>query len=69
MVNIDRCLCFEKQFKTLKDIADQGGSKTISELQCHIDFGMNCQLCHPYVNRMLKTGETVFNEVIIAPAE
>ena len=66
MIKIDRCLCFEQRFADLKCVAHQTGSKTISELQDHIDFGKNCQLCHPYVKRMLESGETTFNEVISA---
>ena len=65
MVEIKRCLCFDQQFADLKDIAHKTGSKTVHELQNHVDFGMNCQLCHPYVKRMLESGETVFNEVIV----
>lgn len=63
-IHIDRCTCFHRFFSELKDIAEQTHSTTISELQQHVQFGENCRLCHPYVQRMLKTGEVVFNEII-----
>lgn len=63
-MNIDRCYCYEKSFAALKEVAEKTGSDTIAELQKHVTFGENCQLCHPYVRRMLETGQTVFHEVL-----
>ena len=39
MIEIKRCLCFDQQFADLKDIADKTGSKTVHELQNHVEFG------------------------------
>ena len=64
MIRIDRCICFKLPFDELKRIADQAGAKTVSELQQHVDFGLECELCHPYVRRMLRNGQTVFSEII-----
>lgn len=63
-MNIDRCYCYEKSFEQLKAVADETGAASIDELQEHVTFGENCELCHPYVRRMLATGETVFHEVL-----
>lgn len=63
-MTIDRCYCYEKTFATLKAVAEETGADSIDDLQAHVTFGENCQLCHPYVRRMLGTGETVFHEVI-----
>lgn len=63
-MHIDRCYCFEKTFAELKDAADAHGVQTVEELQEHAAFGQNCQLCHPYVRRMLRTGQVVFEEVL-----
>jgi NAD(P)H-nitrite reductase large subunit len=63
-MRIDRCLCFDKSFAELKAISDTTGAETIEELQRQTKFGKSCRLCHPYVRRMLRTGETVFFEVI-----
>ena len=63
-MQIDRCYCFQQKFSELKAIADEHGAATVQELQRHVTFGQNCQLCHPYVHRMLRTGQTIFDEII-----
>lgn len=63
-VRISRCICFEVEFSALQKISEKTGAKGIAELQEHITFGKRCRLCHPYVKRMLKTGETVFTEIL-----
>jgi bacterioferritin-associated ferredoxin len=68
-VHIDRCYCFGKRFAELKAIADATGAATVAELQEHAVFGHNCRLCHPYVRRMLRTGETVFHQIVTAEDE
>ena len=68
-VCIDRCHCFGTTFAELKEVADATGAESVAELQEHATFGHNCQLCHPYVRRMLRTGETVFGEIVTAEDE
>ncbi len=63
-MEIDRCYCFQRTFAELKAVAEETGAASVEELQAHVMFGQNCRLCHPYVRRMLHTGETVFDEVI-----
>jgi bacterioferritin-associated ferredoxin len=63
-MTIDRCYCYEQTFADLKAVADETGSDSVEALQQHVTFGENCQLCHPYVRRMLATGDTVFHEVL-----
>ncbi|MFB6247919.1 MAG: (2Fe-2S)-binding protein [Salinibacter sp.] len=63
-MRIDRCYCYQVPFKRLKGVAEATGADSVEALQAHVCFGNNCQLCHPYVRRMLKTGETVFEEVL-----
>lgn len=65
-MTIDRCYCFQQTFSDLKRIADATGADSVSALQEHVAFGMNCRLCHPYVRRMLRTGETTFHDIIRA---
>ena len=60
---VTRCVCFGKTFKELRKIAKKKDAATLEELQGFVRFGLNCRRCHPYVRRMLKTGETAF-EVI-----
>jgi bacterioferritin-associated ferredoxin len=63
-MRIDRCYCFQKTFADLKVVAEKTGAATIEDLQRHAVFGRQCRLCHPYVRRMLRTGETVFGEIV-----
>lgn len=63
-MNIDRCYCYDQTFAHLKEVADENDADSIEALQAHVTFGENCQLCHPYVKRMLDTGQTMFHEVV-----
>ena len=63
-MTIDRCYCFQQTFARLKTIADATGADSVAGLQVHVEFGQKCKLCHPYARRMLRTGETVFHEII-----
>ena len=61
---IDRCVCFDRPFTELLEIARRTGARTLETLQEETEFGISCRLCNPYVRRMLDTGETVFDEVL-----
>jgi bacterioferritin-associated ferredoxin len=63
-VLIDRCYCFDVRFRDLKEIASECRARTVDELQAEVTFGAQCRLCHPYVRRMLRTGEVVFREIV-----
>jgi bacterioferritin-associated ferredoxin len=60
---VTHCLCYNRSFAELKEIADTFDVSSIEKLQNHIDFGLNCKLCHPYIRRMLETGETRFDVI------
>ena len=64
VIRIDRCVCFERTFSELKQVAEDARMDSVPELQEHVTFGSNCGLCLPYVERMLLTGETTFGKVI-----
>ena len=63
-MRIDRCYCFQQTFAALKDVAEAVGAEDVEAVQAHVEFGRRCRLCHPYVRRMLRTGETVFREIV-----
>lgn len=63
-MEIDRCYCYQQTFAELQAVAEKTDADSVEALQAHVTFGENCQLCHPYVRRMLETGQTVFHEVI-----
>lgn len=68
-MRIDRCLCHGVTFASLAEVTRVSGAETVRELQAHASFGRGCGLCRPYVRRMLRTGETVFREVVTEDAE
>ena len=61
---VTKCVCSDVLFSDMKKTADKYELKSINELKECIEFGNNCQFCHPYIERMLKTGETEFEPVI-----
>lgn len=63
-IRVDRCVCRSTSFARLKQTADRSNSTTVEELHEHAAFGTECGTCLPYVRRMLRTGETVFGEII-----
>lgn len=63
-LGIDRCMCFRRTFAEMAEVADRTGASSIVALQAHVPFGRKCGLCLPYVRRMLRTGQTVFDEVV-----
>lgn len=63
-LDIDRCFCFATPFAELRRIAEATGAETVEALQEHAQFGQKCRLCHPYVRRMLRTGQVVFDEIV-----
>lgn len=65
-MTIDRCYCYQTTFADLKAVAEETGAQSVEALQEHAVFGHNCQLCHPYVETMLATGETSFDRIIEA---
>ena len=63
-MHIDRCYCYQTLFTDLKRVAEETGSDRVEALQDHVTFGHNCKLCHPYVRRMLRTGDVAFDRVV-----
>ena len=61
---VTKCVCSDVSFSDMKKTADKYELKSIRELKEYIEFGNNCQFCYPYIERMLKTGETEFEPVI-----
>ncbi|MBL7977639.1 MAG: (2Fe-2S)-binding protein [Bacteroidetes Order II. Incertae sedis bacterium] len=62
---ITRCVCYRQPFDRLKAIAEAHHLQTVEALQEVALFGENCGLCKPYVAQMLRTGQTVFTELLI----
>lgn len=63
-VCVDRCVCFDRPFVELLQIARASGIATLEHLQEETDFGLACRICNPYVRRMLRTGQTTFDVLL-----
>ncbi len=60
---IDRCVCFDLRFSDLKRKVEERPA-TMDQIARRYGCGSCCGICRPYIERMLETGETVFNEVL-----
>ena len=57
---VDRCICENRSFAEIREEARRRGLLTVEELQQARLCGTGCEMCLPYVERMLQTGETSF---------
>ncbi len=60
---VTKCVCSDKLFSEMKAVSEKYGLKTLNELKEYIQFAENCKFCIPYIEMMLKTGETEFEPV------
>ncbi len=65
-MKVDRCVCFEVSFRTLKAYADRTGCD-LDGLTARYGCGRGCALCVPYIRKMLATGATSFD--LLPPEE
>ncbi len=62
-LQITMCVCMRMPFARLLPIARERGWG-LESLMREAGCGGNCGLCRPYLKRMLRTGETVFTEIV-----
>jgi bacterioferritin-associated ferredoxin len=62
-VVVSRCICRNTPFSDLLRRARAGGW-SLQDLMAETGCGAQCGLCRPYLRRMLRTGETVFHELL-----
>lgn len=60
---IDRCVCRRFPFADLLPLAHEH-HWSLADLMRETGCGDQCGLCRPYLRRMLRTGETVFHEIL-----
>jgi bacterioferritin-associated ferredoxin len=65
-VLVSRCICRDASFAGLLVKARASGW-TLTDLIRETGCGAQCGLCRPYLERMLRTGETEFYELLIDP--
>lgn len=68
-MHIYRCECHLVTFATMKEWCDKQQSRDFTSVQLQFKCGTSCGLCVPYVKRMLRTGETVFHEIVTERSE
>jgi bacterioferritin-associated ferredoxin len=61
-MKIDRCVCFNVPFETIK----QNGDLSLPVINDLYGCGSKCGMCIPYIKRMMKTGETSFEQIILS---
>ena len=57
---VEKCICHNRSFEEIKELAEADGLDSVSELQQHNICSGNCGLCIPYVEMMLDTGKISF---------
>lgn len=64
MICIDRCVCTNLSIAHLAELARREGY-THEQLIAATGAGDHCGLCRPYVRCALKTGQTVFHQILV----
>jgi bacterioferritin-associated ferredoxin len=62
-VVVSHCICQATPFEELLARARAAGWD-LSDLMRETGCGARCGLCRPYLNRMLRTGQTAFYELL-----
>ena len=57
--SVTRCVCHRVTFEELRDYARETG-KNLDDLIAEKKCCGGCQMCRPYVEKMMHTGETAF---------
>lgn len=57
---VTHCICYARSFAEIREIALKKGFTSVEELQMEDICSNSCQMCEPYVEMMLETGETAF---------
>jgi len=57
---VNRCICSNITFREIKDVAEQNGYSSVPELREAGVCALHCRICEPYVEKVLETGEVVF---------
>ena len=60
---MSRCICRNTAFAELLPRARANNWDLLALMQ-ETGCGAHCGLCRPYLRRMLRTGETAFNEIL-----
>ena len=64
MINIRKCICHDVSFDIALDVGKEYNVDTVDDLKQHISICDNCEMCRPYLDVCLKTGQTEFGEIL-----
>ncbi|MCC5933672.1 MAG: hypothetical protein LAT75_13370 [Candidatus Cyclonatronum sp.] len=57
---VKMCVCHRKKFDAILELAQELNCKTVDDIIANDIACKGCGMCHPYVQKMLLTGETRF---------
>lgn len=63
-IRVDRCVCLGRTFADLLHQADAEALDVDKLMALPSPKGRRCGLCKPYVRECLRTGQTVFHELL-----
>ena len=61
-MRIDRCICADVTFAEALQSLRAGA--TLAQLEGSLGCGATCGMCRPYLRRALRTGQTVFHQIV-----
>lgn len=59
---VNRCTCYKITFEEILKVANENDIRTLSDLQDKLFICNNCGLCNPYVEKILETGQIMFDK-------
>jgi bacterioferritin-associated ferredoxin len=62
-MRVDRCVCHGVSIQDILELA-KAEKLTPQQLEDRLICGTGCGICRPYVRRALRTGQTVFTQVV-----
>jgi len=57
---VNRCVCHDISFTEVKEYLNVHQVKSVTELQAADICCTKCQMCEPYIDLVIKTGEVEF---------
>lgn len=61
---ITKCICNDITFEEMNERVKEYKIKGIEDLRKIMTVASNCKLCLPYINKMIETGQTSFENIL-----
>jgi len=62
-MRIDRCVCVNVSLEEVLRLSRKEGL-SLAQIEDRVGCGTECGLCRPYVRRALRTGITVYHQIL-----